>query len=67
MTDGSGLFLDMFPDDVSLSNFMVVNNYTSTERSECKKFLEVFKNNLFDIDDSNIYYGRAYQYLVGKI
>lgn len=58
-----GMMLDMFPDNVSLSDYMMVRGITDQNDMSCRKFLEVFKNSLFDIDDSGIYLGRVYQFL----
>jgi dTDP-D-glucose 4,6-dehydratase len=54
--------LDLFADIVSSNNFIGVTGNPSTS-DETKKFQEVYKNNLTDIDRSQIKNGKAYRYL----
>lgn len=61
-----GLYLDMLPDETSLDHFVAANGL-DVESDECVKFSQVYKNNLKEIDESNIANGKLYKHLNGKI
>jgi hypothetical protein len=56
----------MFVDSTSLDHYVRVQGLDSTSDA-CAKFSQVFKNNLTDIDISNMASGNLYKYLQGKI
>ena len=62
-----GQYLDMFTDNASLNNYIIANNGLSMDSNECVKFSQIYKNNLEDIDESNMADGNVYGYLTGKI
>lgn len=57
-----GLYLDLFSDATSLDNFIVAQEM-NVDSPESVAFGEVFKNNLEDIDDSNVVNGNLYGHL----
>ena len=61
------LYLDMFTDTASLDNYTIANNNLDIDSDECVKFSQVYKNNLDDIDDSNMVDGNVYKHLSDKI
>ena len=61
-----GLYLDMLPDETSLDHFVAANRLDA-DSDECVKFSQIYKNNLKEIDESNIANGNLYKYLTGKI
>ena len=62
-----GLYLDMFIDESSLNHYAVANGLLDVSSDECVKFSQIYKNNLEEIDESNIANGNLYKHLMGKI
>lgn len=60
------LYLDMFGDSTSLDNYMLTSKL-DVDSDACKKFSQVYKNNILDIDTSNMSVGNVYDYLSGHI
>ena len=60
------LYLDMFTDAESLDNYVIANNL-EIDSDDCVKFSQVFKNNLVDIDESNMVGGNVYCHLSDNI
>lgn len=60
------LYLDMFGDSTSLGNYMLASKL-DVDSDACKKFSQVYKNNILDIDTSNMSVGNVYDYLSGHI
>ena len=56
------MYLDMFGDSTSLDNYMLASKL-DVDSDACKKFLQVYKNNILDIDTSNMSVGNVYDYL----
>lgn len=56
------LYLDMFGDSTSLDNYML-SWKLDIDSDACKKFSQVYKNNIFDIDTSNMSVGNVYDHL----
>ena len=56
------LYLDMFGDSTSLGNYMLASKL-DVDSDACKKFSQVYKNNILDIDTSNMSVGNVYYYL----
>ena len=54
-----GLYLDMFGDSASLDNYVLTWNL-DVDSDACKKFSQVYKNNILDIDASNMSSGNVY-------
>ena len=66
--DRGSLFLDLFTDPVNLDRYVSAQNGNVQENSaEYRKFAEVFKNHINEIDPSEIYLGKLYGYLNGKV
>lgn len=62
-----GLYLDVFTDAASLDNYIIANNGLGIDSDECVKFSQIYKNNLEDIDESNMVNGNIYGYLKDKV
>lgn len=56
----------MFGDSTSLGNYMLTSKL-DVDSDACKKFSQVYKNNILDIDTSNMSVGNVYDYLSGHI
>lgn len=56
----------MFTDSESLNNYVIANNL-EIDSDDCVKFSQVFKNNLVDIDESNMVDGNVYRHLTDNI
>lgn len=61
-----GKYLDLFTDAACLDNYVQAWNL-DVESDECAKFSQVYKNNLDDIDESNIVNGNVYGHLRSNI
>lgn len=59
-------YLDLFTDSASLDNYIVAWEL-DIESEKCLKFSQVYKNNLEDIDESNMSNGKVYGHLVDNI
>jgi hypothetical protein len=59
---GKNLYLEMFSDIHSLDNYVLVTGQGAATK-DYKKFAEVFKNNVKDIDESGIGNGLAFKTL----
>ena len=62
-----GQYLDMFTDNASLDNYIIANNGLDIDSNECVKFSQIYKNNLEDIDESNMVDGNVYGRLSNNI
>lgn len=60
------LYSDLFTDTQSLENYIVAWNLDS-ESENCTKFSQIYKNNLVELDDTNLKQGFVYQHLASKI
>ena len=60
------LYLDMFTDSASLDHYVIANDL-NIDSDDCLKFAQVFKNNLVDIDESNMVDGNVYRHLSDNI
>ena len=63
---GLDLYLDLFTDSSSLENYVVSWNL-DVDSDECAKFSQVCKNNLEDIDESQVVDGNVYGHLTDNI
>ena len=60
------LYSDLFTDTQSLENYIVAWNL-DVDSEDCVKFSQIYKNNLVELDDTNLKRGFVYQYLASKI
>jgi hypothetical protein len=56
----------MFADSQSLESYLLAWSL-GEEDAQCRKFSQIYKNNLVDIDDSNMASGNVYQHLQRNI
>lgn len=61
-----GQYLDMFTDEATLNNYVSAYGL-DIESDECVKYSQIFKNNIEDIDESNMSNGNVYGHLSGNI
>ena len=59
-------YLDLFTDSASLGNYVSAWEL-DIDSTQCEKFSQVYKNNLKDVDDSNMSNGNVYGHLAGNI